>query len=79
MVTPLLREITGFGSENTSRYTILVVCQKYDDNGKLYQYSAEESSVNTKVNGNFKAAEIKTIGDITYIITADGYRYKADY
>ena len=67
------QEITGFGAEITTKTASFTGLPKYNDEGHLYTYSAEETDLKVKVDGKFEATTKK---DGTDFVTADGYRYR---
>jgi len=71
-------ELSGFGAETTSQTASFSGLPKYNSEGHLYTYSVSEAEVQTKVNGEFEDATIQVVDGTTYVITADGYRYRQD-
>ena len=67
--------LEGFSSEVTSKSCSWTL-EKYDAEGNRLYYFVREGNVQTKVNGEFKDAQVYTDSNgKTYFLTADGYRY----
>lgn len=69
--------LSDFSAEIPSR-TAHFTTEMYDTEGECYSFSVSERGVRTKVNGTMTDATIIEEGGVTYVITADGRRYRQE-